>query len=83
MIEGRSGSSSADWHAVAHEKIVRVVGAKEAERLMAESLAALGLTRLSTVNDLAALGQELSTRGGFVGALGIVLKTHASLRGAT
>jgi hypothetical protein len=77
---GPTGGS--EWQEVAHDKLLRVLGRSAGEQLLREILAEMGLEVLETVDELAAFGDRLTTRGGFPGALGVVLKTHATLRGA-
>ena len=50
--------------------------------LVAEVVAALGLTERRSADDLAMFGEQLSRRGGFLGTVGSALVTHAILRGA-
>ncbi len=76
-----AGAAESPWHAVAREKLVRIFGPLRGEQLLRDVLQELGLETIASVNDLAAVGDRLSAMGGFVGSLGVVLKTHASLRG--
>ena len=70
------------WDAVAREKLARVLGTSQGSKLFQEVLAELGVPQLSSANDLLRFGERLEVRQGFVRALGVVLRTHALLRGA-
>ncbi|HEX8705416.1 MAG TPA: hypothetical protein VF815_41670 [Myxococcaceae bacterium] len=65
------------------EKLTRVFGPEQAERLFSQMLAATRLTAIRTPDDLYAFGDELSKRGGFEAAAGRLLTVAAVLRGAS
>lgn len=72
-----------DWTEIARHRLVRVLGEQKAAPLVKEILGELGLPTLHSVADLAAFGDALAHRGGFLAAVGVSLKTHAMLRGFT
>ena len=63
------------------EKLTRVLGAVQAERVYARTLQATGLEDLLTADDLHAFAQRLSTQGGFEAGVGGLLVIAAMLRG--
>ncbi|MDQ3366512.1 MAG: hypothetical protein M3680_13885 [Myxococcota bacterium] len=70
------------WLDTARVRLARVIGSARATEVVAEILAELGLSTLSSADELARFGERLSHRAGFLGAVGVSLETHAILRGA-
>ena len=70
------------WHDVALAKLTAVLGAPAAIEHVADGLGALGLEKISTVDELQRFAQHLSTKGGFAGAVGGLLSVHATIHGA-
>lgn len=68
------------WLDVARRKLERVLGPAKAAAVTAEILGELGLATLSSSEQLAAFGERLALREGFLGALGVSIQTHAMLR---
>ena len=80
-IESAATEESA-WETVAREKLVRVLGPSQGVKVFQEVLLETGLPQLGSADDLRRFADHLEHRGGFVRALGVVLRTHALLRGA-
>ncbi len=73
---------SAEWHEVALAKLTRVLGAERGAHEMRATLHEIGLTTLSSAEDLHAFAQAFVARGGFAGAVGGLLSVHAVMHGA-
>ncbi len=70
------------WDTVAHEKLVRILGPTQGDRVFHETMVEVKLEHLMTADDLMRFADILARRDGFVRTLGAVLRTHALLRGA-
>jgi len=73
---------STQWHEVALGKLTRVLGARVAHEVMAETLREVGLARIRHVDELRLFARALVARGGFAGAIGGLLGVHAAMYGA-
>ncbi len=69
------------FHELALTKMVRILGEQRARRLLDEILACLGV-QLRDADALLRFATELSTRGGFEGAVGAMLSVQAIMHGA-
>jgi hypothetical protein len=67
---------------VASSKLCRMLGEQKGRELVAHTLAAAGLTDLSTADDLRRFADELCNKEGLVKMIGHSLRTEALLRGA-
>ena len=73
---------SEDPHFVARERLVRVLGERRGDVVMAEVLAEIGIAHITDADQLYAFAKALVVRGSFAGAVGGLLTVHALLRGA-
>lgn len=71
-----------DLHGVARVRLVRVLGERRGDLLMAEVLAEIGIERIADADQLYAFAKALVARGSFAGAVGGLLTVHALVRGA-
>ena len=74
--------TTTDWNGIALAKLTNVLGEGPARKLMAEILTEMHATRLESASELRVFAQALLTRGGFAGAIGGMLKLHATMYGA-
>jgi hypothetical protein len=70
-----------DWHAVALDKLTRVLGPSTGQQTMLDVLQAMGTTRLESSADMRRFAETLAARGGFAGAVGALLSVHATMYG--
>lgn len=68
-----------DWHAVAMTKLVRVMGERPAVAAADKALRELGIVEISSASQLRLFAEQLSEQGGFAGAVGGLLKVHATM----
>jgi hypothetical protein len=68
---------------LAMDKLTRVLGAAQAQRVFAQTLAAAQLTGIRTPDELYLFGDQLSTQGGFEAAVGRLLTVAAVIRGSS
>jgi hypothetical protein len=64
-------------------KMVRVLGQEKALTLLEETMTAVGLSQLHTVQELLGVSNVMIKGGGFPSVVGRSLKVYAILRGAT
>ena len=70
------------WDELALVKLANILGRPAAVRVMREVLAELRLGGLTSADELYRFSQALSSRDGFVGAVGAMLSVTALMRGA-
>jgi len=70
------------WERLALEKLTRVMGEVPGRLLYTRALADLGLTTLTSADDLHRLGQWLTRQPGFTAAVGGLLSVQAVIQGA-
>jgi hypothetical protein len=68
---------------LAMDKLTRVLGAAQAQRVFARTLAAAQLTDIRTPDELYRFGDLLAKEGGFEAAVGRLLTVAAVIRGAS
>jgi hypothetical protein len=68
---------------LALDKLTRVLGAAQAQRVYAQTLAAIQLSDIRTPDELYTFGDQLSKGGGFEAAVGRLLTVAAVIRGAS
>ena len=73
--------ASSKFHELALTKMTRILGEQRAHRLMTQISSSLGL-ELHDAEELLRFARELSTRGGFEGAVGAMLCVQAVMHGA-
>jgi hypothetical protein len=67
---------------LALDKLTRVLGAVQAQRVFGQTLAAAQLADIRTPDELYTFGDQLSKHGGFEAAVGRLLTVAAVIRGA-
>ncbi|MBC8072586.1 MAG: hypothetical protein IAG13_29965 [Deltaproteobacteria bacterium] len=70
------------WHAVAHSKLVNVLGDRDGPRVMAAVLGELRVDELRSAADLRHFAEALRGRGGFAEAVAGLLSLHATMYGS-
>jgi hypothetical protein len=81
--QGEPSVPQPDLAQLAREKLSRVIGAMQAQRVFAQALAAAKLTDIRTPDDLYRFGEQLAKQGGFEAAVGRLLTVAAVIRGAS
>ena len=71
-----------EWDELALDKLTRVLGRQQGERILQRTLSALGRPSLASEQDLYTFGQLVVAEEGFAGAVGALLSTIAVMRGA-
>jgi hypothetical protein len=82
VTDGSTKAQPTTWDQLASTKLAKVVGEVEADSILRDAFKQLGLTSLSSADELYALAQNLSRRVGFVATVGALLSLTAVLRGA-
>jgi hypothetical protein len=82
VTDGFAAVESTNWDQLARTKLAKVVGNAEADSIARDALKQIGLSSLSSVDELYAFAQNLRHRSGFVATVGALLSLTAVLRGA-
>lgn len=82
MTSSSNRGQPTTWDQLARTKLAKVVGEAEADSILRDALKQIGLSSLSSADELYALAQNLSQRVGFVATVGALLSLTAVLRGA-
>ena len=77
-----SDCTTTELQQLALQKMTAVLGAEHATALMQRTLTRLGISRISTAQELMQFSESLTSEGGFVAAVGAMLGVAAVLRGA-
>lgn len=68
---------------LARDKLVRILGKSQGDRVFDETLSELGIRSIDDADQLYVFGETIAKRGGFEAAVGRLLGVAAVMRGAT